>query len=421
MTDRTAASATAAGSTVAIVGCLDTKGAELAFLRDVIAHHGLRTWVVDAGVLGEPAFVADTPSAETAAAAGSSLEELRRRNDRGHAMEVMCRGARAIVERLHAEGAIQGVIGAGGSANTTVAASAMRALPVGVPKLIVSTLASGDVSPWVDVKDVAVMYSVVDVAGINRISARILSNAGNAIAGMVLGAVREPGGDRPIVAATMFGVTTPCVNEARRLLEEAGYEVLVFHATGSGGRAMEGLIRDGFVAGVLDLTTTELADELVGGILSAGPERLTVAGRCGVPQVVSTGALDMVNFGPPETVPEKFRDRTFYRHNPSVTLMRTTAEENEELGRRIAERLRGASAAVEVLLPARGVSMIDVEGRDFWDPEADRRCRDAIRRGVRDDFPVREIDTDINDPAFAREAAETLMRLMREPRGGGEA
>ena len=402
--------------TIAIVGCLDTKGDEIGYLKRVVEGQGQRTHVVDTGVLGEPVFAADTTADEVARAAGTTLAALRSRGDRGEAVEAMSEGAAGVARQLHDQGAIQGILAAGGSAGTTVGSAAMRALPVGFPKLMVSTLASGDVSPYVDTKDITMMYSVVDVAGINRISARILGNAARAVAAMAAGAgeEEEAAGSRPLVAATMFGVTTPCVTAARKVLEEAGYEVLVFHATGTGGRAMEGLIEDGYIAGVLDITTTELADELVGGILSAGPRRLTVAGAAGIPQVVSIGAVDMVNFGPRSTVPEKFEGRLFYQHNPTVTLMRTTAGENEEIGRRIAGRLNDARGPVKVVLPLRGVSLIAKEGEPFHDPEADRRCREAIKAAADPGIGFEEIDTDINDERFAKTCAESLIAFIEE-------
>jgi uncharacterized protein (UPF0261 family) len=410
-------------ATVAIVGCLDTKGVEVRYLKEVLERSGVLTHVLDAGVLGAPAFAADTSREELAALAGTSLADLRRRADRGLAMEAMCRGATQALLNLFREGKIHSVLAAGGSANTTIATAAMRALPTGFPKLVVSTLTSGDVSPYVGTRDLTMMYSVVDIAGLNRISETILANAARAAAAMALGREADsrrplpPG--KPLVAATMFGVTTPCVTEARRILEEAGYEVLVFHATGTGGRAMEELIRDGYFAGVLDLTTTELADELVGGVFSAGPERLTAAGAAGIPQVVSVGALDMVNFGPPETVPEKFRERKFYRHNPTVTLMRTTPEENAEMGRRIAGRLSGARGPVRVILPLRGVSLYAKAGGPFHDPAADLAAIQAIRDGLPRNVERIELDTDINDPAFARGAAEALLDLIRAGNGSG--
>ncbi len=397
---------------VAIIGCLDTKGEEVLYLKRLVEEEGCLTHIIDTGVMGEPSFDADTPREKVAEAAGTSLAELQTRADRGLAMEAMARGAPEILRTLHDEGTVQGVIAAGGSANTTIGTRAMQALPVGFPKLMVSTLASGNVAPYVDTKDITMMYSVVDIAGINRISARVLANAARAIAAMAAGETPERTDSRPLVAATMFGVTTPCVTEAKRIIEENGYEVVVFHATGTGGRAMEGLIEDGYISGVLDITTTELADELVGGILSAGPRRLTVAAAAGVPQVVSVGAVDMVNFGPPDTVPEKFSKRQFYQHNPTVTLMRTTAEENAEIGRRIASRLKNARGRTKILLPLKGVSMIATKGGAFHDPHADEQCFASIRAGARPDTEVTEMDTDINAPEFARACAESLLEMM---------
>ncbi len=410
-------------ATIAIVGCLDTKGEEVRYLKEVIEDEGHRAHVIDTGVLGEPGFSPDTTRAAVALAAGTTIEALRTANDRGRAVAAMSDGAAKVVMELHGRGAIQGIVAAGGSANSTIGSAAMRALPVGFPKMLVSTLASGDVSHYVDTKDITLMYSVVDIAGLNRISARILANAARAVTGMAAGKPVETSTSKPLVAATMFGVTTPCVTEARKVLGAAGYEVLVFHATGTGGRAMEGLIEDGYIAGVLDITTTELADELVGGILSAGPRRLTVAGAKGIPQVVSVGALDMVNFGPRSTVPARFEGRKLYQHNAAVTLMRTTPEENAELGRRIAERLNGSKGPVKVFLPLRGVSLYAKAGGPFHDPEADARCIAAIQRDLRPGIEVVEMDTDINDPEFARRCAGALIELLKtsppsQPRKG---
>ncbi|HHY91968.1 MAG TPA: UPF0261 family protein, partial [Firmicutes bacterium] len=310
-----------------------------------------------------------------------------------------------------------GIISMGGSAGTTIGTAAMQALPVGLPKVMVSTLASGDTRPYVGTKDITMMYSVVDISGLNRLSRRILGNAARAVAGMVQAEAEEAATDKPIITATMFGVTTPCVTAAREYLESRGYEVLVFHATGSGGRAMEGLIEDGFVSGVLDITTTEWCDELVGGVLTAGPHRLEAAGKKGIPQVVSVGALDMVNFGPPDTVPEKFKGRRFYQHNPTVTLMRTTVEENAELGRIIAEKLNAATGPTVVVLPLKGVSMIDAEGKAFWDPEADAALFDALRDNLRPDIRLVELDAHINDPEFALTLARILEELLEARKG----
>lgn len=394
---------------VAVLGTLDSKGAEFAFLKARLAAEGVDTLVVDAGVLGPPAFPPDIPAAEVAEAGGVPLDALVAERDRGRAMSVMSAGAARVLKRLHAEGRIHGVVSMGGGNGTAIGTAAMRALPVGVPKLMLSTLAAGDVRAYVDVSDLIMMPSVVDIAGINRLSARIIANAAGAIAGMVKAEPSAIEGNRPLVAATMFGVTTPCVTKAREVLEAAGYEVLVFHAVGTGGRAMEALIRDGFFAGVLDLTTTELADELAGGALSAGPDRLEAAGEMGVPQVVSVGALDMVNFGPPETVPEKYRSRLFYRHNPQVTLMRTTRDENAILGRTIAEKLNRAKGPTTLMIPNRGVSLMDAEGKPFHNRDADAALFAALKANLAGNVKLVEMDTDINDETFAVMAAELLI------------
>jgi uncharacterized protein (UPF0261 family) len=403
--------------TIALVGTLDTKGHEYAFLRDRIAELGAAVMLVDAGVMGVPQVEADVSREEVARAAGADHAELVREADRGHAMEVMGRGAGAVVSRLHAEGRLQGIASVGGSGNASVAAAAMRDLPVGLPKLIVSTLASGDTRPYMGATDVTMTYSVVDIAGINQISARILANAAGAIVGMARAAPPAEAHERPLIGATMFGVTTPCITRARERLEELGYEVLVFHATGTGGQSFEALAAGGFLAGALDATTTELADDLVGGVLSAGPDRLEAVGRAGIPQVVSLGALDMVNFGPRDTVPPRFAERNLYVHNPTVTLMRTTPDENAELGRRIARKLNAARSPTVLFIPLRGVSAIDVEGQPFFDPEADAALIGALREGVdRERVEVVEVDTDVNDPAFATALADRLHELIQEAR-----
>jgi uncharacterized protein (UPF0261 family) len=328
------------------------------------------------------------------------------RADRGQAVEVMQRGASALLPKWFAAGRFEGVLGLGGGGGTTMIAAAMRTLPVGVPKVMVSTMASGNTAPYVDVKDLTLMYSVVDIAGLNPLSRRILANAAGAICGMVTAAPTMPepadAAHRPLVAATMFGVTTPCVTAVRGALEASGHDVTVFHATGSGGRAMEGLIDDGYFAGVVDVTTTEWCDEVVGGSLTAGPTRLSAAGRRGIPQVVSTGALDMVNFGSIDTVPERFRGRHLYRHNATVTLMRTTADECVEIGRRIALQLNLAVGPTRLILPLRGVSALDAPGQPFYDPKADAALFESLRRHVTSRVEVTGVEAHINDAAFAR-------------------
>ncbi len=395
-----------------LIATLDTKGQELAFVQAELARCGVKAKVIDAGCLGEPAMPADVTREEVFAAAGSSLADVRVAHDRGQAVTLAALGVAAVIAKLHQQGQVDGVLGIGGSAGTTIATAAMRALPIGLPKVMVSTLASGQTRPYVGVKDLFMLNSVVDIAGVNRVSRLVLSQAARAMAGMVNYPPPEtPAAEKPLIAATMFGVTTPCVQHARQRLEAAGYEVLVFHATGTGGEAMEALIDDGLIAGVLDITTTELADELVGGVLTAGPNRLTAAGRRGVPQVVSVGATDMVNFGPPETIPESFRQRQFYQHNPTVTLMRTTPDECAQIGADIARKLSEAKGPVEVLLPLKGVSAIDADGKPFHDPIARQRLYSAIK-DAKGKVPITELDAHINDPQFAEAAADALLRML---------
>jgi uncharacterized protein (UPF0261 family) len=398
--------------TVALIGTFDTKGEEFSFLRERIESAGLRALMIDVGVLGGPAFAADISQDEVAAAANENLATLKTERDRGRSIAAMAIGATAILGRLFEQGAIHGVASLGGSAGTTIATAAMRALPYGFPKLMVSTLASGDVKPYVGITDICMMPSVLDIAGLNHVSRQIISNAAGAICGMVSSGMAAPLGAKPAIAATMFGVTTPCVTAARRALEERGFEVLVFHATGTGGQAMEKLIDDGAFRGVLDITTTELADELVGGVMSAGPHRLEVAGRKGIPQLVCPGAIDMVNFGPEDTVPSRFRDRHLYRHNPSVTLMRTTPEECAEIGRITAIKLNRASGPVTVLIPLRGVSAIDKLGGPFYSQEALNAYRRALKASLNPTIRLVELDAHINDEEFALVAADLLMEML---------
>ena len=403
---------------VLLVGTLDTKAAEHAWLRERLREHGVGTCMMDVGSFSRSPL-ADVTSDEVIVAAGEDPEELRAAHDRGRSMATMARGAAVLARSMAEEGRIEGLLGVGGSGGSSVVGAVMQALPIGLPKLLVSTMASGDVKPYVGDVDATIMYSVVDIAGVNGVSAPILGNACAGIAAMARAHEQRRGraeGPRrgPVVAITMFGLTTPAADEARERLDELGYEVLVFHATGAGGRAMEKLVESGLVTGVLDLTTTELADELVGGVLSAGPHRLERAGALGVPQVVSLGALDMVNFGPRSTVPERFGGRTFLVHNPTVTLMRTTPDEMAELGRRIAHKLAASNGPVRLHIPLRGLSGIDVEGGPFRDEGADERLFDALREGLAgSDVVVVEKDQTINDPGFGRDMAEALDELIK--------
>jgi uncharacterized protein (UPF0261 family) len=396
--------------TVVLIGTLDTKGVEFQFVRDLLNQAGIMTLMIDAGVKGQPTFSPDVGREQVYAAAGTSWSAVAQAGDRGRAIEAAARGVTKIICQLHEAGKVAGVLSLGGSAGTTIGTAAMRALPFGLPKLMVSTLAGGQVKPYVGVRDILMLPSVVDISGLNRISRTVLTNAALAIAGMVGGhKAKEVGAAlKPLITATMFGVTTPCVEACRKVMEQHDYEVLVFHATGTGGLTMESFIADGLITGVLDLTTTELADELVGGVLSAGRDRLTAAAVRGVPQVISLGALDMVNFGPPDTVPEKFKQRRFYQHNPTVTLMRTTPEENDQLGKEIAEKASAARGPTAILIPLRGVSAIDREGQPFWWPEANQALFQSVRNWLSPQVKLIELDAHINDPIVAETATKTL-------------
>jgi len=397
--------------TIALIGALDSKGDEFAFVKEAIEKRGHHVLMINVGIIGKPAFTPDISAQQVAAAGGVSLQTLRDQADRGSAIDVMTKGVAAIAKTLFDQGKFAGLLGMGGSAGTVIATAAMRELPVGFPKVMVSTLAAEDTTAYVGTKDIVLIPSVVDVAGVNRISARVFANAVGSIVGMVESAVPEIE-ERPLIAASMFGNTTQLVDQCRAILQERGYETLVFHATGTGGRSMESLINDGYFDGVLDLTTTELADELVGGVLSAGPERLDAAAGNGVPQVIAPGCLDMANFWAPETIPDKYRDRLFYKWNPNVTLMRTSPEENGKLGKILAEKANRSTGPVAFYLPLQGVSILDSPGGEFWWPEANQSLFSAIKENLRDDIPVYELDNNINDEDFSKAVTEQLLTYL---------
>lgn len=399
-------------ATIAILGTMDTKGQEHAFVAEQIRQRGHKCLVIDVGILDQPQLQPDISRLEVAQAAGKDLNALTAKRDRGEAVAAMSQGAPIILSRLAAEKKIDGVISLGGGGGTAIATAAMRALPIGFPKLMVSTLASGNTSQYVGVKDIVMFPSIVDVAGLNRISRQILSRAAGAICGMVE-AQPPKGEEKPVIVASQFGNTTDCVNHSRKILEAEGYEVLVFHATGVGGRTMESLVESGMVTGVLDITTTEWADELVGGILNAGPTRLEAAARHGVPAIVTPGCLDMVNFGPPETVPAKFKGRNFYQHNPQVTLMRTTSEECAELGEILAKKINLSTGPVTVLIPLKAISVISAPGQKFHDPTADRALFENLKKNLRPNVEMIEMDCVINDPGFAEACARSLLQNIK--------
>lgn len=402
---------------IVMLGAIDTKATEYAYLCDRLLARGHRVLAVNIGVLGDTeCFPVDVPAADVARAAGADLNVLRENRDRGAAMKAMAQGAVAVVLRLHAEGKLHAVIGMGGTGGSSVIAAAMRALPVGVPKVLVSTAAGGDTSTYVGLKDVTMIPSIVDIAGLNRISRLILARAAGAVCGMAEADVPTDDESRPIIAATMFGNTTACVGACTKALEAAGYEVLVFHATGIGGRAMEALVEDGLVDGVLDITTTEWADAVCGGIFSAGETRLDTPGRKGLPHLIVPGCIDMVNFGPADTVPKKYRDagRILYEWNPAVTLMRTNAEENRHMGEIFAQKANAANGPVAFLLPLRGVSILDGDGERFCDRSADSAFAEALKANLRAGIPVEELDANINDEAFSKRATERMLELIAQ-------
>ena len=405
-------------STIAILGTFDTKGAEHAFIAEHLKTQGFATLLIDVGSLADPAIVPDVSRTEVLAALDDpETDAILARQDRGECVTLMGRAAAMIVARLESENQIHGIISLGGGGGTAIATTAMRALPLGFPKLMVSTLASGQTAHYVGTSDITMMPAIVDVSGINRVSRLIFSNAAGAIAGMVNSATRRqstsaPLDEKPLIVASMFGNTTECVTEAKRIMEAAGYEVLVFAATGSGGRAMESLIDSGLISGVLDITTTEWADELVGGVLNAGPDRLSATARAKIPAIVVPGCLDMVNFGERDSVPAQFADRNFYVHNEQVTLMRTNAAECTELGRILAEKINAYSAPVTVLIPGGGISVISAPGQPFHNPAADTALFESLKSNLRDDIPVIESEANINDDSFAQLCADALIEKL---------
>ena len=404
-------------ATVLMVGAFDSKGVEYAFLRDRIIEQGCEVLAINTGVLGTTElFAVDVEADEVARAGGTELEELRAKQDRGAAMKVMSTGVPMGVDKLYREGKFDGIIGRGGTGGSSVVSAAMRVLPVGVPKVCVSTAASGDTSAYVGTKDITMIPSIVDVAGINRVSRIIFSRAAGAICGMVQVEIAAATEDKPVIVASMFGNTTECVDACEVALAVQGYEVLIFHATGTGGQAMESLVREGLVDAVLDITTTEWADEVCGGVFSAGPTRLEAAGAMALPQLIVPGCVDMANFGGMETVPEKYRagDRLFYEWNPSVTLMRTNIEENKEMGRIFAAKANAAKGPVAFLIPLKGVSILDGDGELFCDRAADQAMFDTLKQNLSADIAVHEIDQNINDPAFSAKAVAIMLDLIAE-------
>ena len=396
-------------ATIAVLGTLDSKGEEHAFVAALIARHGHKTLLIDVGTGGPPTVQPDISREQVAAAIGLDLASLMAKKDRGACVVAMTHAAPALVAKLAADGRIHGIISLGGGGGTAIGTAAMRALPLGFPKLMVSTLAAGNIAAYVGTKDITMMPSIADVAGLNRLSRVIFTRAAGAICGMV-GAEPEIGTAKPLIVASQFGNTTTCVTEAKKVLEAAGYEVLVFAATGTGGRIMESIIESGIVAGVLDLTTTEWADELVGGNLNAGPDRMDAAAKANVPVVVAPGCLDMVNFGEMASVPAKFKGRNFYIHNPQITLMRTTADECRQLGEIIANKANSYRAGTAIMIPRKAISVISAPGQPFHDSAADEALFTSLKANAT--VPVQEFDLAINDKEFAQACAYKLIELI---------
>jgi len=400
--------------TIVVLGTLDTKGPEMDYCKQLVEARGHKALVVDVSVVGQPAFAADVAREEVAQDGGKSLAELLEAGSREVAAPVMAGGATRIVTSLAAEGKAHGILSMGGTQGTTLATTVMQALPVGFPKVMVSTMASGDTRPFVDIKDITMMFSVADIMGLNRVSSQILANAVGAVCGMAETEVPSDQETRPLVALTTVGITTTGALKAIEVLKEEGFDVIVFHAVGTGGRAMEALVKEGAVAGVLDLSTIEVSNELHDAMLAATPERLTVAAKAGIPTVLCPGAVEVLVFGRPETVPERYQGRTLIPHSPLITDVRLNKEEMIHVAKEQAERVNEATGPTEWFVPTRGFDSYAVEGEGFWDPEADGAYLETLQARTRSDIPVHVRDTDINDPEFATEVARRLATMLRE-------
>ena len=401
--------------TVLLVGAMDTKGEDFSYVKQLIEQQGVKTLVVDFGVLGEATGIhPDISRGEVAKAGGGDLQTMQAEQKKDYCMETMTKGLTKVVRKLYDEGKIDGILGMAGSGGTSIASASMRALPVGFPKLMVSTVASEDVSAYVGTKDIMMVSSIVDVAGMNRISKLVYSNAAGAIAGAVKQERPKIDEHRQVITASMFGNTTKAVDRAKQVFEKEGYEVLVFHATGTGGKVMEGLIEDGLVNANFDFTTTELADYVCGGVMSAGPDRLMAAAKKGIPTIIVPGCVDMANFWGVETMPPKYQSRKLYKWNPNVTLMRTNVEENTKIGELIARAANAhTTEEVAILIPLKGVSMLDSPGGEFWDVEANQACFNTIKKLVKKGIPIIEIDANINDPVFVDKTVEVLLGMIK--------
>lgn len=398
--------------TIVILATLDTKGREAHYLREQIEKLGDRALVIDTGVVGAPATQADITREQVAEAGGVPLTKLLENPTREVAAPVMAAGATKIVTELAASGQAHGIVAMGGTQGTTLSTRVMRALPYGFPKVMVSTMASGNVAPWVDIKDLTMMFSVTDILGLNPVSRKVLANAAGAVCGMAAIEVKLEQGDKPLVGVTTVGITTKGAMKAIELLEAAGYETIVFHAIGPGGRAMEQLMKEGVIGAVLDYSTIEVSNEMYYALLAGGPERLTVAGKLGLPQVLCPGAIEVLVFNEPETVPARYRNRTLIAHSPQITDVRLNKEEMAEVGREVARRLQHTQTGAVFMIPTAGYDSYAVKGEGFYDPEADAAFVTELKAGLPPNIRLIERDTHIEDPAFAAEAVELLISLI---------
>jgi uncharacterized protein (UPF0261 family) len=401
------------GKTIIVLGTMDTKGREMTFVKSEIERHGQKALLIDTGVVGEPNGTADVTRAQVAEAGGTPLAALLKNPTREVAAPLMARGAAQIVGQLVATGRADGIVSLGGTQGTTLATSVMRQLPYGFPKVMVSTMASGDVSRFVDIKDITMMFPVTDILGLNPVSRKILANAAGAVCGMADSEISMTTVDRALVGVTTVGITTQGATRAIEVIEAAGYETIVFHAVGTGGRAMEALMREGVIKAVLDFSTIEVTNHMHGALLDGGPERLTVGVKLGLPQVICPGAVAILVYGPPESIPPPYKGRKYIRHSPLITDVRLTGEEQVAVAREIARRLQGASRPITFMIPRRGFDSYSAEGEGFWDPEADAAFVETLKGELPPAVRVVERDLDINDPEFATEAANNLIELMR--------
>jgi len=400
--------------TIVLLGRLDSKGREYAYVKDRMLRGGFNVIVVDAGTRGAPQFEPEISREEVTRAAGVEIQDVVDPTDENKEIQVMMEGASKIAQRLRDSGRLDGIMCLGGSRGTAIGTAAMRALPFGIPKVMVSTIASGDMRPYIGIKDITLVHSVTDIVGLNRMTKRLLSYA----AGAVMGAVAaDPGlevSDKPLIAMSSMGGINRAVFSAQKILEDKGFEVVAFHTVGTGGQALEDAVEQGLIDGVLDLVTHEVMDHLYGGYCDAGPARLEAAGKKGIPQVIAPGCLDFIAFSPPEKMPEELRKRKIYRHTPEVAIVRANKDEMASVGKTIAEKLNRALGPTVVVVPNQGFSPANRRGKALYDPEADRAFVEVLKQSLKPSIRIVEVDAHINDELFAKQAVDLLCELMQK-------